>query len=105
MAPDFERLALTPWPMACLASSGIRLLSSALACSWSRWADSGAGKDAGELRPGIGRRHIDDPNGLDPRFWRLDPKQARGLASLDTAPELALGGDDQVLIERIGVGS
>ena len=24
IAPDFERLARTPWPMACLASSGIR---------------------------------------------------------------------------------
>ena len=39
MAPDFERLARMPWPMASLASSGIRLLSSALACSCSRWAD------------------------------------------------------------------
>ena len=39
MAPDFERLARTPWPMASLASSGIRLLSSALACSCSRCAD------------------------------------------------------------------
>ena len=39
MAPDFERLARTPWPIASLASSGIRPLSSALACSCSRWAD------------------------------------------------------------------
>ena len=39
MAPDFERFALTPWPIACWASSGTRLLSSALACSCSRWAD------------------------------------------------------------------
>ena len=39
MAPDFERLARMPWPIACCASSGIRLLSSALACSCSRWAD------------------------------------------------------------------
>jgi hypothetical protein len=36
MAPDFERLARTPWPMACCASSGIRFLSSALACSCCR---------------------------------------------------------------------
>ena len=36
MAPDFERLARTPWPIACCASSGTRLLSSALACSCSR---------------------------------------------------------------------
>ncbi len=39
MAPDFERLARTPWPIACWTSSGIRLLSSALACSCSRCAD------------------------------------------------------------------
>ena len=38
MAPDFERLARTPWPIASLASSGIRPLSSALAFSCSRKA-------------------------------------------------------------------
>ena len=37
--PDFERLARTPWPIASLASSGIKLLSSVLACSCSRWAE------------------------------------------------------------------
>ena len=37
-APDFERLARTPWPIASLASSGIRPLSSALALSCSRKA-------------------------------------------------------------------
>jgi len=31
MAPDLERLALTPWPTACWASSGTRLLSSVFA--------------------------------------------------------------------------
>ena len=35
MAPDFERLARMPWPVASLASSGIKPLSSALACSCS----------------------------------------------------------------------
>ena len=39
MAPDFERLARMPWPIATLASSGTSLLSSALACSCSTWAD------------------------------------------------------------------
>ena len=38
MAPDFERLARTPCPIASLASSGIRLFSSALASSCSRKA-------------------------------------------------------------------
>ena len=31
MAPDLERLARTPWPIASLASSGISPLSSTLA--------------------------------------------------------------------------
>src|SRR5262249_13717192 len=35
-APDFERLARIPWPMASLASSGISALSSVLAFSCSR---------------------------------------------------------------------
>ena len=39
MAPDFERLARMPWPIACCASSGTRPLSSVLASSCSRWAD------------------------------------------------------------------
>jgi hypothetical protein len=37
-APDFERFAFTPCPMASLASSGIKALSSLLARSWSRKA-------------------------------------------------------------------
>src|SRR5450631_2475426 len=35
-----------------------------------------------ELRPGVGLPHVDDPNRLDPRPWRFDPEQARGLAEL-----------------------
>ena len=46
MAPDFERLARTPWPIASLASSGTRPLSSAFACSCSRWAARVRGKMA-----------------------------------------------------------
>src|SRR6516165_5700784 len=38
MAPAFDRLARTPWPIASLASSGIRAFSSPLARSWSRKA-------------------------------------------------------------------
>ena len=37
-APDLERLARTPWPIASLASSGIRALSSVFARSWSKKA-------------------------------------------------------------------
>src|SRR5215212_11310145 len=34
---------------------------------------------------------------------RLDAEEARGLAGLDAAPELLLGGEQKVLIERVGV--
>ena len=64
----------------------------------------GPGEDHGKLRPGIGRAHIDDAHRLNARLRRLDPEQSRGFAALDTAPELALRGDDQVLVERIGMG-
>ena len=36
---------------------------------------------------------------------RLDTEQARGLATLDAAPEFSLRGDDEVLIERIGMSA
>ena len=63
----------------------------------------GAEKNARELGPGIGGAHIDNPNRLDPRLWRINPKQCWRLATFDTAPELPLGGDDQMLVERIGM--
>ena len=84
MAPDFERLARTPWPMASLASSGIRLLSSALACSCSRWRRPGAGKDAGELRPGIRGAHVDDADRLDPRAAAARRRTGEGGSPLST---------------------
>jgi len=46
---------------------------------------AGAREDRGELGPGIGCSHINDPNRLEPRFGRLDPKQLRLLAALDAA--------------------
>jgi hypothetical protein len=62
----------------------------------------GSREDRGELRPGIGRIHVDDADGFEPRLRRLDPKQLRLLTALDTAPEFALGADNQMLIKRIG---
>ena len=56
-----------------------------------------------EFRPGIGRGHIDDPDRFYSWFWRFDSEQSRRLAILDTAPELPLGRNDEVLIERIGM--
>ena len=65
---------------------------------------SGPREDRREFRPGVRRAHIDNAHGLDARFGRLDSEQGRGLTILDTAPELPLSGDDQVLVERIGMG-
>jgi hypothetical protein len=33
-----------------------------------------------------------------------DAEKARGFAAFDTAPEFAVGADDEVLVERIGTG-
>jgi hypothetical protein len=62
----------------------------------------GSGIERREFRPGVGGAHIDNTDRLDARFWRVDPKQARRLATLDAAPERLLGGNDEVLVERIG---
>src|SRR6516162_5995814 len=35
----------------------------------------------------------------------MDAKEARGLAALHTAPELSFSRDNEVLIERIGMGA
>ena len=94
MAPDFERLARTPWPIASLASSGIRLFELGLGLFVLEMGRPGPAKTRGEFRPGIRGAHVDDPDRLDPRLWRLDAEQARGLAALDAAPELPLGGHD-----------
>ena len=53
---------------------------------------AGVAEQAGELRPGIRRAHIDDADGLDAWPRRLDIEQARRLAGLDAAPEFLLRG-------------
>ena len=62
-------------------------------------------KRAGEFCPGIGRAHIDNADRRNARLRRLDAEEGRGLAALDTAPELPFSGDNEVLVERIGMGS
>jgi hypothetical protein len=47
---------------------------------------TGPRENRSKLRPGIGGAHVDDADGLDAGLWRLDPKQPRWLAALDTAP-------------------
>ena len=62
------------------------------------------GKNSSELRPGVGGAHVDNADRFNSWFGRLDPKQPRRLAALDTAPELPLRGYDEVLIQRVGMG-
>src|SRR5215469_11122631 len=64
----------------------------------------GATEDSGEFRPGIRGAHIHDPDCFDPRLQWLNSKEARGLTTFNTTPELALRGNNQMLIERIGMG-
>ena len=61
-----------------------------------------AAEETGKFRPGIRGASINNSNSLDP--WLRRRQQARGLAALHAAPELALGRDYEVLIERIGMG-
>ena len=65
---------------------------------------AGSREDRGELRPSVGRSHVDNTDRLEPRFWRFDPEQLRLFSALNAAPELALRGNDEMLIERIGMG-
>jgi hypothetical protein len=64
----------------------------------------GSREDRSELCPSVGRSHVDNAHGLKPRLGRLHAKQLRLFAALNTAPKLALGDDNQMLIERIGMG-
>src|SRR6516165_8595735 len=64
---------------------------------------SGAAEDSSKLCPGIRGAHVDDPHSFDACLGRLNTKQARRLAALDTAPELPLSRNNKVLIKRIGM--
>ena len=86
-APDFERFALTPCPMASLTSShqGLEL---ALGPFVVEKGTPGVAEEHGELGPGIRRAHIDDADGLDARPRRLGIYEMGRFAGLDAAPEL-----------------
>ena len=103
MAPDLERLARTPCPIACCASCGTRPFNPALGALVLEKCRVCSSKRAGEFCPRIGRAHIDDADRLNARLRRLDPEQGRGLAVLDTAPKLPFRGNNEVLIEGIGM--
>jgi hypothetical protein len=85
-----------------LASSGIKPPKLSLGVFVLKKSLPCAAKHAGKLSPGIGRTHVDDANGLNARTRWLDAKQPWRLPVLDAAPELLFGGQEQVLVERIG---
>ena len=91
-----------PWPVASLASSGISALSSALAFSCSAWAARVRRKMPANSAHELDAAHIDQPDRRDPWSWRLGIEEARGLAGHHRAPEVPLGGDEEVLVERVG---
>ena len=101
MAPDLERLARTPWPIACCASSGTRRFNSALARSCSRNAGcvrvNAPANSAQALEALISTMRT----ACNARLRWLDAEEGRGFAALDTPPELPLSGDDEMLVKRI----
>ena len=101
MAPDLERLARTPCPMACCASSGTRLFQFRLGALVFEKCRVCSRKRAGEFCPGIGSAHIDNTDRGYPGLRWLDTEEGRGLAVLDTTPKLTLSGDDEMLVKRI----
>ena len=102
MAPDLDRLARTPWPFASLASSGISAFNSVFERSWSRKAclvlRNRPANSAHEFEALISTIRTASILGFG-------AKEARGLAAFDTTPELALSRNNEVLVERIGMGS
>ena len=61
----------------------------------------GAPENAGKFRPRIRGAHVDDADRLDPDLRRFCQEEARGLAGFDAAPELFLGREQEMLVERI----
>src|SRR5271163_19159 len=89
-APELERLARTPCPLASLVSSGISPFNSAFGALVFEDGGAGRAERARGFGPGIGFAHVDDPNCLDPRRGWFDAVRARLLPSLDAAPETLL---------------
>src|SRR5687768_7380467 len=71
-----------------------KVLSATLARSCSKK------RDPGKLSPAVRCAHVDHPHRRNAGARWLDEKQARHLATLDAAPELAFCRDQEVLIER-----
>jgi hypothetical protein len=66
MAPDFERLARTPWPKASLTSSWHQRLELRLGPLMVERGGAGLPLQVGKFRPGVGAAHVDG-------FWWPQP--------------------------------
>src|SRR6266567_8084205 len=62
----------------------------------------GGAIERGEFGSRVRARHIHDPDRLNAWSRGFDPEQSRGVAVFDTAPELPLSGQKEVLVERVG---
>src|SRR5215467_14319856 len=83
----FRALGADAMPDCLLGILGHEALQLSLRVLMLQKCRSGLAKDCGEFRPGIGRTHINDADGLDAKSRRLGKEQARGHAALDAAPE------------------
>lgn len=86
MAPDLERLARSPWPIASFASSGMRALSSALACSCSAcavWVRANAEANSAQAFEPL------MPDGLAPKGWKYpEDKKSLQIGPFTVTPHL-----------------
>src|ERR1700733_2957501 len=64
---------------------------------------AGANEDIGEFAPGIRAAHVDYMDGLNARSRWVYTEESRRFTCLDATPELALGRDDEMLVEGIRV--
>jgi len=58
----------------------------------------------GVVSPRIGGAHVDNAHRFNARPRLLDTEQGRCVSAFDTAPELSLGGNNEMLVEGIGAG-
>jgi hypothetical protein len=70
---------------------------------WAKFPALVAQKRRRQLGPGIRRTHVNNADRFQPRLGRLHAEQLGLFAALNTAPEFSLGGEDEMLIERIGM--
>ena len=56
-----------------------------------------------KFRPAVGCAHVDDPDRFQPRPRWLYPEQMGRVPAHDAAPERLLGGEQEVLVQRISM--